>query len=277
MSRSRGFVFTINNYTDDDDVGLALLKAMSDYLVVGKETGDEGTPHYQGYVYFKTLKAFKQIKECIPRAHIEAAKGNALQNREYCTKQGDFEEFGECPKQGKRNDLEVAYQVVKETSKMKEVVALMPNFQAIKCAEAYLKYHEAPRDWKPEVRWYYGATGAGKTRFAREWLGEETYTCLDSSKFWEGYDGHESVLIDDFRKDFCKFHVLLRILDRYEFRVEVKGASRQLRAKKIAITCPFHPRLVYETREDVGQLIRRIDRIIRVHDGVECDDMYEID
>ena len=148
MSRSRGFVFTINNYTDDDDVGLALLKAMSDYLVVGKETGDEGTPHYQGYVYFKTLKAFKQIKECIPRAHIEAAKGNALQNREYCTKQGDFEEFGECPKQGKRNDLEVAYQVVKETSKMKEVVALMPNFQAIKCAEAYLKYHEAPRDWK---------------------------------------------------------------------------------------------------------------------------------
>ena len=85
------------------------------------------------------------------------------------------------------------------------------------------------------------------------------------------------MLIDDFRKDFCKFHVLLRILDRYEFRVEVKGSSRQLRAKKIAITCPFHPRLVYETREDVGQLIRRIDKVIRVHDGVECDDMHEND
>lgn len=276
-SRARGFVFTINNYSDVDRPGVDLLASMAEYLIIGKEIGEEGTPHYQGYVYFgKNKKAFKQVKELLPRAHIEAAKGSPRQNFDYCSKQGDFEEFGVRPQQGKRSDLQLAYQVVKETSKMKEVVALMPNFQAIKCAEAYLKYHEAPRNWKPEVRWYYGATGAGKTRFAREWLGEEAYTCLDSAKFWEGYDGHEAVLIDDFRKDFCKFHVLLRILDRYEFRVEVKGASRQLRARKIAITCPFHPRLVYETREDIGQLIRRIDKIIRVHDGVECNDVHEL-
>ena len=48
------------------------------------------------------------------------------------------------------------------------------------------------------------------------WLGEDIYTCLDNYKFWEGYDGHDNVIIDDIRGDFCKFHQLLKLLDRYK-------------------------------------------------------------
>lgn len=268
MSKSRAYCFTINNPVESDYINVRSLFEDSKYGIYGKETGEEGTFHLQGYVYFENARHFKKVKEYIPRAHIEVAKGSPEQNVTYCSKQGDIVEYGDRPVQGRRNDISEAYKVVKETSKMKAVVETMPTFQAIKCAEAYLKYHEKPRDWKPEVRWYFGATGEGKTRAAREWLGEDVYTTLEDGKFWEGYDGHECVLIDDFRKDFCKFHVLLRLLDRYEYRVEVKGSSRQLRARKIAITCPFHPRMVYETREDVGQLIRRIDQILHVRDGV---------
>ena len=36
-------------------------------------------------------------------------------------------------------------------------------------------------------------------------------------KWWEGYDGHEVVLLDDIRKDFCKFHELLTLLDIYPY------------------------------------------------------------
>ena len=83
-------------------------------------------------------------------------------------------------------------------------------------------------------------------------------------KWWEGYDAHPNVLIDDFRKDFCTFHELLRILDRYPYRIEVKGTSRQLLAKRIIITCPYHPEIIYDTREDIGQLLRRITKIVYI-------------
>ena len=74
------------------------------------------------------------------------------------------------------------------------------------------------------------------------------------------------------RRDFCKYHQLLKILDRYEYRVETKGGSRQLRARKIAITAPYPPEEMYETREDINQLLRRIDRIILVGERVSIEE-----
>lgn len=85
---------------------------------------------------------------------------------------------------------------------------------------------------------------------------------MENLKWWEGYDAHENVIIDDFRKDSIQFSSLLRLLDRYAFRVETKGASRQLLAKNIIITCPESPEELFEhTREDIKQLLRRIDEI----------------
>lgn len=80
-------------------------------------------------------------------------------------------------------------------------------------------------------------------------------------KWWEGYWGQSAALIDDFRADFCTYHELLRILDVYPLRLEVKGSSVPSRLTKIYITSPFHPEDVYKTREDIGQLLRRITEI----------------
>jgi len=81
-------------------------------------------------------------------------------------------------------------------------------------------------------------------------------------KWWEGYDKHEDVIFDDFRNDFCTFHELLRILDRYPYKIECKGGSRELLAKRIFITCPFSPHDAYPSScEDIQQLIRRITKI----------------
>uniref|UniRef100_UPI0040488E22 hypothetical protein n=1 Tax=Shewanella sp. TaxID=50422 RepID=UPI0040488E22 len=57
------------------------------------------------------------------------------------------------------------------------------------------------------------------------------------------------------------FHVLLRLLDRYPYQVETKGGSRQLLAETMIITCPFMPEEMYNGREDIKQLLRRIDEI----------------
>jgi hypothetical protein len=263
MARTRGYCFTINNPDDDDYQQVELLKDIAKYLIVGKEFGEENTLHLQGYVYFSDAKTFKSVKKILTRAHIESTKGTPSDNRRYCSKDGDILiECGEIPHQGSRTDIDQVRNSLSDGANLRSIIATARSVQSIKIAEMWLKHNEPERVFKPEIRWYYGSTGVGKTRTAREWLGDDIYTCLDNYKFWEGYDGHENVIIDDIRGDFCKFHQLLKLLDRYAYKVETKGGSRQLLAKKIAITAPFPPEDLYPTKENVQQLIRRIDMVI---------------
>jgi len=269
--RSRAFCFTINNPTDDDAMRVRSMVEKAVYIVVGNEVGESGTPHYQGYVYYKNPKAFSALKKIIPRAHISIAKGTSLQNQEYCSKDGNmFLEEGVCPEQGHRTDMDEVRELIQDDNNLRSVVAVAKSMQSIKYAETYLKYFEKSRDWRPEIRWYHGSTGSGKTRTAREWLGEDIYTCSSTNKWFEGYDQHENVLIDDIRESFASYKDLLGLFDRYEYRVECKNGSRQFLAKKIAITCPYHPLVLYRyVREDINQLIRRFDQIILIGDEVK--------
>ena len=91
MSRSRAYCFTLNNYSEQELS--SLLSTPCTYLVVGKEEGAEGTPHLQGYIYFPNGKTLSSLKKISPRAHWELAKGDSLQNYNYCTKDGDLLEF----------------------------------------------------------------------------------------------------------------------------------------------------------------------------------------
>lgn len=267
-TRSRAWCFTLNNYTDEDCKVVEDASEQCEFVAVGKEEASTGTPHLQGYLYFKNARTFSSVTKMIPRAHFEVSKGTPEQNLNYCSKSNLWIKKGSPPTPGKRTDIDTTIQQLKQGANMRDITEVPRSYQSVKMAEVWLKYHESPRDWKPEIRWYYGSTGSGKTRTAREWLQDDIYTALGTSRWWDGYDGHESVLIDDFRKDFAKFHELLRLFDRYEYRVEVKGGTRQFKPKKIAITSPYHPRDVYCTREDVNQLIRRIDQIILVGEEV---------
>lgn len=258
--RSRNFCFTLNNYTDDEIVGIKNIKYK--YIILGDEIGQNGTKHIQGYICFHNALSFSSLKKKIPRAHIEISKGSAEQNRKYCSKEKILFEDGEIPSQGQRNDLSNIREIIKDTGKMRDVVDVATSYQSVRMAEVILKYHEPKRNWKPTVKWYYGRTGTGKSYTAYSEL-DDPYVCGDTNQWWEGYDAHENVIIDDFRKDFIKFHLLLKLLDRYAFNVYCKGGNRQLLAKTIIITTPKHPRDTYDNHqdEDIQQLLRRIDVI----------------
>jgi hypothetical protein len=92
----------------------------------------------------------------------------------------------------------------------------------------------------------------------------------DHTKWWDKYDNHNSVLIDDFRESRMKFTNLLNLLDRYEYRCEIKGGFRQLRSKNIIITSDRHPEDIYrKTNENINQLLRRIDVIYNLDDPIK--------
>jgi hypothetical protein len=66
------------------------------YLIIGKEIGEENNiPHLQCFVQFKKRLRFSQVKNFVgPRAHIEVARGSSGENFVYCSKDGDYQEFG---------------------------------------------------------------------------------------------------------------------------------------------------------------------------------------
>lgn len=92
------YVFTLNNYDAADQQRLRDLAPSCRYLVFGREVGDSGTPHLQGFVVFGSSLRFNRVKRSLgDRCHIELARGNSRQASDYCKKDGDFEEFGTVP------------------------------------------------------------------------------------------------------------------------------------------------------------------------------------
>ena len=266
MNRSRNWCFTLNNYTDDDEQRIVDLEGHKQirYLIVGKELGEqEQTPHLQGFIVFFNAKTFNQVKTFLgERYHIEKCIGSVSQNIAYCSKDDDFFEFGEPPKQGSRNDIKQVVEQVKAHTPINEIVFNATSYQSARHAELLMKYQPMPQPQKRTIKWYWGKAGSGKTREALNET-DDYYISMNNLKWWDGYYGQKCIIIDDFRKDFCTYHELLRILDRYPYRVNTKGSSIwfQPTTEVIIITSCYHPSQVYDTREDIQQLLRRIDII----------------
>lgn len=124
------------------------------------------------------------------------------------------------------------------------------------------------------MRWYHGSTGSGKTRAALEEF-PDAWVSMPNGKWFDGYDAHKAAIIDDFRKGWCEYGVLLRLLDRYPLRVETKGGSRQWVPEVIIVTCPWAPDVLYGGdyyHDKIGQLLRRIGTIRLFGDPVPAPD-----
>lgn len=106
---------------------------------------------------------------------------------------------------------------------------------------------------------FWGRTGSGKSRRAWDEAGCDAYSKDPRSKFWDGYQTEEHIVIDEFRGGIDIAH-LLRWTDRYPVRVEIKGSSRPLLAKTIWITSNLDPRNWYPEidQETLNALLRRL-------------------
>lgn len=135
-SACRGYCFTINNYTEEEYQNTCkIYETLNlDYLIVGKEVGEENkVPHLQGYLHKSSKLRFKAVQKVLPRAHILAAKGSAEENFKYCSKQNDFVQFGECPKQGKRTDIETVMDAIKVSKGRMTKRELMEEYPFMMC------------------------------------------------------------------------------------------------------------------------------------------------
>lgn len=289
---SKSFCWTLNNYTDSEiDTIKKLYNEKANYIVFGKEVGETNkTPHLQGYIEVNNIMKMTTLKNIIGnRCHIELRGGSQKDAVNYCKKgdqpkdewkekkekgdhfgiNADVFEIGILSEkhQGKRTDIDKCRSLAK-VGGMRAVTKKATSLQSIKVAEKYLEYNELKRDFKTKVIWIYGCSGTGKSHKAREYCSDikDTYTKNDGSKWWIGYDGHENVIIDDFRDSWWGITEMLSLLDKYEKRVETKGGSRQLLAKTIIVTSIHKPEDCYKgcADEPIQQLLRRLDETIHL-------------
>lgn len=158
-SRARGWCFTVNNYTEEQKISLSQLTQSQGvkFFIYGYEKGIQGTPHIQGYIYFKTQRTFKGLKRLLPTAHWEKAGGSHDDNYKYCSKDGDFITNMTAPK--KKVTREELMEMVKST--VYNEVQWKPWQQEILDIVAGPTH---PR----KIYWYYETTGnVGKTFIAR--------------------------------------------------------------------------------------------------------------
>lgn len=168
FERIRSVCFTLNNYTSEELESLKTKLTQFKYAVFQEEKGKNGTPHLQGYIQARAGRSFSAWKATIgERSHIERANGSSEQNRTYCTKDSDripgtvVFEHGVCERQGSRNDISGAVQLLKEGRKWEDVIEQFPDvavkyFRGLQCVRLQF---EVNRNWKTEIFWYYGPTG----------------------------------------------------------------------------------------------------------------------
>ena len=261
--KARDYCYTLNNYSEEQYEKFKLIPCR--YQVIGKEVGESGTRHLQGYIYFVNPRSFDSVRKLLDKCHLEITKGKPKEASDYCKKDGDFWEIGDIPEQGKRTDVELVREQLKMGNGIRGVVKIATNLQQIKIAESILCYEEPKRDWEAEVFWYWGLTGTGKSRDAHKMFeGTDYYRkTAATGKWWPGYDGQENVIIDDIDPTVFPYKVLLDLLDRYETRIECKGGSRQFLAKKIIITSSDSPAMMFGNQSQGGdELLRRINHIV---------------
>lgn len=262
-ARSYNYCYTINNPTELDSAAVSNMSALSRYHVMGKEKGENGTPHFQGYVVFKTLKSLEQVKKLLPRAHIEAAKGDAESNFNYCSKEGDYIESGTRPMSQKEKGRKGAEYWADVLSKAKagdlESIDPKTRIQYNSALNNIAKmYAPMPPDAEDTTgHWFFGPSGTGKSRTARE--ENPGYYLKTCNKWWDGYQNEETVIIEDFDKkhgdSLCYF---LKIWgDRYAFPAEIKGGKINIRPKKIIVTSNYRPEEIWYAAQDLDPILRR--------------------
>lgn len=269
-TRSRKYIFTLNNPTDDERTYLSQLPCR--YLLYGNEIAPTtNTPHLQGYVLWEHAKTMSATRRLLPRCHIERARGSNAQCIAYCKKDGDFVERGEPPRDpatAGRDDEQARWETAWESAKEGDLESIPADIRI----RSYSTLKRISRDYQPHVEnlqaccgtWIHGQAGCGKTRAVFEAFPGLYPKGLN--RWWCGYQGEEVILLDDVDPSHGPWlgGFLKRWADRYVFIGEEKGGSSKIRPKKFIVTSQYTIAEVWADQETRDALNRRFTSIAKV-------------
>lgn len=201
--------------------------------------------HLQGWIQVDKKKRIGGIKKVCrsKKIHVEACRGSEGDNEKYCKKDNKYETAGEYTVQGQRTDLEILKKTLDNGGTLEDIAG--QNFQA------FVQYNRGFQEYKKivdkrlrkkfrkvKVIHIHGETGAGKTRKAMEYSKNIYKIQGKGLKWWDGYDGEDTLVIDEYDND-VPITELLGILDGYQLRLEIKGSFTYANWETVIITSNY--------------------------------------
>lgn len=269
------------------------------YVYQFERTPDTNRLHAQGFLQLADdvkmrLRAIKTTIFESDTIHISGKykESKSEEARDYCMKEQTREagtvpiqwgEFRGSAQQGKRSDIHEALEAVKSGISQEDFRAEFPE-PASRCVQYWTqvfgdrereKWAFTQRDVQVYV--YYGEPGCGKTSRVYHEVEQQygtsavIYTVELTNPIWfDSYFGQPVMLIDDFSADWkaaLPLVKMLRILDRYPLRLNVKSSHGWMAAERIYITSNIHPQEWYGSDNPVSirALMRRLTHVEEIH------------
>lgn len=244
-------------------------------MVAGREkAGKTGKKHLQCFIIYKVRTKFPTVKKQLPTAHIERMCGSSQEASDYCKKDGDYFEDGIFEDiQGYRTPGEggvqskVNYEKIIKMAEDHNVAGIREENPGI----YFRHYHTIKRimqDNPPVIEdraeldneWIWGPTGVGKSRSAR--LENPGFYLKSHNKWWMGYKGEHTVIIDDLSKTEVWFGEYLKHwADHYGFQGEDKGTGGMMRPQKLVVTSQY---CIEEIWKDDVALVEALNRRFKI-------------
>lgn len=291
-TQSRKWLLTFNNPEkygfDHDNIRAALSTIKNlEYWCMCDEIGEKGTYHTHLFLFRKNQMRFGQIKNIFPTAHIDYCRGSTQENRDYVRKEGKykgtdkeetnlpdtFEEFGECPQeqQGKRNDLEALYGMIKDGLSDYDILESHPSYMLqmnkIERCRQVVREEEFKNKFRDlTVEYWFGDTGLGKTRTVMERYGyENVYRVTDYKYPFDGYKGQDVLVFEEFYNSI-RIQEMLTYLDGYPLDLPCRYANKTACYTKVYIlsNVPFdeqYREIFRDNRKTFDAFCRRISCI----------------
>jgi len=261
---SRGWIVVLNN----PDAWLCVSEWPGvQYAVWQLEMGDSGTVHYQMWLYLKEKTVMNSVKrlEGLETAHLEVQRGTKEECYKYNTKNEtrlegpyhfpskDAVEKWVRRGRGARTDIHAMVALVRDGLTNTQILEEMPvaifkyqkGINAVRLAMPGQERQAAPKD----CVLYLGPTGTGKSyRLRRESPEGPDWFWVSPGKWFDGYQGQQGLVFDEFRDNWQTYSYMLRLLDSYPFRVEVKGGFIQMKATRFRFSSNVHPKAWWSGR-----------------------------
>ncbi|QKV51008.1 putative replication associated protein [Crucivirus sp.] len=280
----RNYCWTLNNYTDEELWEISTLYEQSPgnqlrYLVHGREVGESGTPHLQGYLELTDKRMtreqhfvdFTDSTEIAYEEYITSFGYNCFIPLEWVLHGEKGPTFGKNAvifevgklggKQGERVDLQQFYEHVKAGKNDLELAEI--NFSAfsrtLKAIDRLRFYVRPVQEGPREIILLVGKPGVGKTRWAYAEYPDLYELPVSTGLWFDGYHGQDTVLLDEF-EGAMPLNSALKVLDPYYVRsVAIKGGFTWWNPRRIIVTSNVHPSSWYDfyTRRDKEIALRR--------------------
>ena len=278
--QSKRWCFTINNPTDDDKFWEnAEQQEQLEYLIVQYEVGEQGTPHYQGFLILKRRNRLTWLKNNMnERAHWERTRGTDQQAADYCKKEDTHPEgslrfeWGTLKAALKRKDRDCLEEaVIEEVKRIQDEgfrsvrdidpqVLARPGFMAA--------YNALTADllgvYRPELKivTMVGPPGTGKSYAINTLFPHAGRAIMGNGGTWFANPTATVMVFEEFAGQI-PLQKMLKLLDPYPMALEVKGGMRPAMYTLVIITSNTRPDGWYKEEEQGG---KRTDALLALWD-----------